>query len=429
MTATRRPWWRRWPTVIAAVVVVAAAVGTFIATRGTAVASYRTATAAVGTVQQTVSLTGTLAATHQQGANFAVAGKVTLVAVTPGTKVTAGQVLATVDPATLELTVTKAEATLAAAQSQLAADQTAQAAGGTGAPTDAKLASDQASLESSFAALISAKQDVTDATLVAPIAGTVIAVNVAPGDAVTAKAGSSTSSSSTAAAASAASTATGSSGANRSTASGSGAAQPGAQTGASTGAATTGTGTSTASTDLFVIQDLSAFQVTGTMTAANAAEITAGLNVIVTPSSSTGTVAGTVTSIDPIPTVSNGTATFPYVVTITGLTDGLYSGVSATAAVVIAESDNVLTVPTGAVKTSTSGRTVDKVVDGKRVPTTVTVGLSGGGTTEISTGLSAGDTVAIDTVAASATGGGSNTGFPGGGGAGFPGGGPGVPRG
>lgn len=115
------------------------------------------------------------------------------------------------------------------------------------------------------------------------------------------------------------------------------------------------------------------------MTATNAEQITAGLNVIVTPSSSSGTVAGTMTSIDPIPTVSNGTATFPYVVTITGLTDGLYSGVSATAAVVTAENDNVLTVPTGAVKTSASARTVDRVVDGKRVTTAVTVGLSGEG--------------------------------------------------
>lgn len=147
MTATRRPWWRRWPTVIAAVIVVLAAVGVFIATRSTTETAYRTATASVGNVQQTVPLTGTLAATHQQGANFAVAGKVTLVAVTPGTKVAAGQVLATIDPASLELTVTKSEATLAAAQSQLSADQVAHAAGGTGAPTDARLASDQASLE------------------------------------------------------------------------------------------------------------------------------------------------------------------------------------------------------------------------------------------------------------------------------------------
>lgn len=428
MTATRRPWWRRWPTVIAAVIVVLAAVGVFIATRSTTETAYRTATASVGNVQQTVPLTGTLAATHQQGANFAVAGKVTLVAVTPGTKVAAGQVLATIDPASLELTVTKSEATLAAAQSQLSADQVAHAAGGTGAPTDARLASDQASLESSFAALISAKQDVTDATLAAPIGGTVIAVNVAAGDAVTAKAGSSTSSAITASAATSASSAT-SSGTNRSTASGagSGAAQPGAQTGQGSGISSANATTSTASTDLFVIQDLSAFQVTGTMTATNAEQITAGLNVIVTPSSSSGTVAGTMTSIDPIPTVSNGTATFPYVVTITGLTDGLYSGVSATAAVVTAENDNVLTVPTGAVKTSASARTVDRVVDGKRVTTAVTVGLSGGGTSEISGGLSAGDTVAIDTVAATTTGG-DNTGFPGGGG-GFRGGGAGVPRG
>ena len=102
------------------VVVVAAGVGTFFLTRGDAASvSYRTGFATLGTVTQTVSLSGNLAADGETDLDFQGAGKVTAVNVQPGQTVTAGEVLATQDPTTVDASLTQAEATLSSAEANL----------------------------------------------------------------------------------------------------------------------------------------------------------------------------------------------------------------------------------------------------------------------------------------------------------------------
>ena len=102
------------------VVVVAAGVGTFFLTRGDAASvSYRTGVATLGTVTQTVSLSGNLAADGETDLDFQGAGKVTAVNVQPGQTVTAGEVLATQDPTTVDASLTQAEATLSSAEANL----------------------------------------------------------------------------------------------------------------------------------------------------------------------------------------------------------------------------------------------------------------------------------------------------------------------
>jgi multidrug efflux pump subunit AcrA (membrane-fusion protein) len=115
---------RRMIAVISALVVAVAAVGGFMYTRGsTAAPQYRTAAAALGTIRQTLSLTGNLAPVAQSNLNFQVSGTVTAIDVSAGQTVTAGQVLATVDPSTLQTTLTQDQANLTAAQAKLTADQ------------------------------------------------------------------------------------------------------------------------------------------------------------------------------------------------------------------------------------------------------------------------------------------------------------------
>ena len=104
----------------AVVVVVAAGVGTFFLTRGdAATVQYRTATATLGTVTQTVSLSGNLAPDGETDLDFEGAGKVTAVNVQAGQTVTAGEVLATQDPTSLEASLTQAQATLSGAEANL----------------------------------------------------------------------------------------------------------------------------------------------------------------------------------------------------------------------------------------------------------------------------------------------------------------------
>ena len=421
----RRPWWRGAPAIAISVLAIGGVGAGLYLTNRTTDDPYTTQTASISTIRQSISMSGTLEAVNQAGVNFAVAGKITAVPVQAGQTVTAGQTLATVDPAALVLTLSKAQATLASAQAKLAADQAAYDAGGDSAPSDAQISSDTASVQSAFTDALNAQNDVTNATLTAPIAGTVVAVNAAVGDTVSA--GSSTSGSTASTAATATNASTSSTGSGSGAGGGGGGQNSANQSSAQSSSAGSSSGSSTGSStssDQFVIQDLTSFQVAGTVTSADVSSVTPGMTAIVTPSSSATTVQGSVTSVNSIPTVTNGTAAFPVVVSITGSTDGLYSGVSATVALVTSETPNVLTVPTAAVQTANNVSTVSKVVNGEKVATKVVVGTSGGGLTQITSGLKEGDTVAITTVTTAAggtgaTGFGARTGFGGAGGTGF----------
>jgi len=84
---------------------------------------YRTALATLGTVTQTISLSGNLAPVGETDLDFGSSGRVTAVDVHPGQAVTAGQPLATIDPAALQAALSQAQAALASAQARLSLDQ------------------------------------------------------------------------------------------------------------------------------------------------------------------------------------------------------------------------------------------------------------------------------------------------------------------
>ncbi len=127
--------WRRyrWPIVGAVVVIVAAAIALPLwLTSGSSTAgglSITTVTVPVttGTIQQTVTSSGTIEPANQANLNFAVSGVVTGVNVKAGQTVTAGQVLATVDTTALNEQLNAAQAQLTAAQDKLASDEDSSA--------------------------------------------------------------------------------------------------------------------------------------------------------------------------------------------------------------------------------------------------------------------------------------------------------------
>ena len=108
-------FWRRyrWPLAGVAVVVIAAAIALPLwLTSGSSTPdglSVTTVTVPVttGTIQQTVTSSGTIEPASQASLNFAVSGTVTAVDVKAGQTVTAGQVLATVDTTALTEEVTR----------------------------------------------------------------------------------------------------------------------------------------------------------------------------------------------------------------------------------------------------------------------------------------------------------------------------------
>jgi macrolide-specific efflux system membrane fusion protein len=85
--------------------------------------SYRTALVGYGTVTQTLSMSGNLAPASESNLNFAVAGTVTEVDVQAGQQVAAGEVLAKLDPTSLQASLTDAQANLSSAEARLSLDE------------------------------------------------------------------------------------------------------------------------------------------------------------------------------------------------------------------------------------------------------------------------------------------------------------------
>ena len=126
----RRPRWRR-PLAVGvgvAVVLVAGGGGVAWALSGRTGERWTTATVAMGSVQQTVSGTGTVASASRRDVAFPVAGTVATVKVGLGDTVTAGEVLASLDPTSLQNALDQASTTLQQAQQQLSDDLQSQTA-------------------------------------------------------------------------------------------------------------------------------------------------------------------------------------------------------------------------------------------------------------------------------------------------------------
>ena len=376
---------------VAAVVLIAGGVGTFLLlrpARNTQPQAFtRTVEATVGTQTQTVSVDGTLGPRKQSDVNFAVSGTLTHVYVKAGDKVKKNQKLARIDDTDLLNQVDLAEANLTTARANYS--EVVDNGGSSAAITSAS-----AQVASARAGLASAKQNLAAAVLRSPIAGTVASVSAEEGDSVS---GGGTS--------------------------GGGTSATGSSSTRSTSQSGTTSSTSTSSTAQFSVISTATWKLEGTVGSADLSSLKPGQAAAVTPTGGTDAITGKVASVGIVATSSSdGAATFPVVINLSGIHKNLFSGTTATGVITIGSYPDVLTVPTAAIRTE-NGTTVVSKVDGSATSTVeVTTGRVFGTATEITKGLSAGDSVQISFVRPSAT---SSTGAqgPGGQGGGFGGGG------
>jgi macrolide-specific efflux system membrane fusion protein len=376
----------------------------------------RLVSATVATVSQTVTATGTVQPASSYDLNFTNAGVLTAVKVKAGDKVTAGQVLATIDPAKAQVALESAQAARGAAQqkldqakSPLTASQQAQAAASLAqaqaqldaakqqlsAATDpadiakaqtavnqaqanldsvtaanaAKATVDPVAVAQAQAALNQAALNVSDAqktldatTLKAPSAGTISALNFTVGQTV-GGGGTATSSSS-----------------SSSSGSGSGASAS----------------SSSSSKAFATLLDLDHMVVKVGFPEADAGKIAAGQPVGLTIDSLTGQrLTGSVSEIDTTSTVVSNVVTYNAIVSFDSVPAAVKPGMSASVSVITASRDNVVAVPSAAISTSGGQSTVTVRSAGKDEVRPVVTGLKGDGTTEVASGLNEGDQVVM----------------------------------
>jgi multidrug efflux pump subunit AcrA (membrane-fusion protein) len=375
----------------------------------------RLVSATVATVSQTVTATGTVQPASSDDLNFTNGGVLTAVKVKAGDKVTAGQVLATIDSAKAQVALESAQAARGAAQQKLdqaktplTASQQAQAAaslaqaqaqldaarqqqaGATDpadvakaqtavnqaqanldsvkAANDAKATVDPVAVAQAQAALNQAALNVSDAqkaldatTLKAPAAGTISAVNFTVGQTV--------GGGGTAASAS-------------SSSSGSGSASSASSSSSSKAFAT--------------LLDLDHMVVKVGFPEADAGKVAAGQPVGLTIDSLTGQrLTGSVSEIDTTSTVVSNVVTYNAIVSFDSVPAAVKPGMSASVSVITASRDNVVAVPSAAISTSGGQSTVTVRSAGKDEVRPVVTGLKGDGTTEVASGLNEGDQVVM----------------------------------
>jgi len=180
--------------------------------------------------------------------------------------------------------------------------------------------------------------------------------------------------------------------------------------------------TVTAATAAMEIVDSSVIELSAILDEVDVPQVQIGQKATVTLSSlSDLELAGEVTAISTTGKTQQGVVTYPVTIRITlpsGVT--LREGMSATADIIIAESNNVLVVPDRAVSGSTTNPTVQVVVNGEVQSRSVQLGMSDGTRSEVKSGLQEGEQVVVQTTSSTSSSSSStrtqtgNTGFAGG---------------
>jgi membrane fusion protein, macrolide-specific efflux system len=356
-----------------------------------ATANTRYAVVSTGPVVANASAAGTVQSASTANADFATAGTVTEIGVRVGDLVAKGQVLAKVDPAAIQDQLDTANANLSSANQALARARAA-------VPADqATIATAQAQVIQAQATVAAQQRALDGTVLKAPIAGTVTAVNGSVGAS--------------------------SSGASSSTA---GTGSSGRGTTGSTAAPATATDSSASGSGFIQLADLTRMQVSGYFAEADATRLAVDQPATVSWNAlANARATGKVASISPTATTQNNVNSYQVLVSLDALPTGVRIGQTTTIAVTVGRADNVLRVPSAAVRSAGGRYTVQLVSATNQTRTVqVQVGLRGDTFDEVTDGLAEGDRVVL----AQQTGTGTGGNFPGGGGF-FPGGGAGGPGG
>ncbi len=157
------------------------------------------------------------------------------------------------------------------------------------------------------------------------------------------------------------------------------------------------TGDSTASSAAVSIVNLSNLQISVTVAEVDLPKIKVGETAQVTYDALPGkTYNARVLQIGPVGTVTQGVVNYPVTVALTDADNAVKPGMTANLAVVVDQRQNVLMVPTRAVRTQGNQKVVTVLYKDQTIAAPVTTGLSNDQFVEITNGLQEGDTVALN---------------------------------
>ncbi len=323
--------------------ICAAAVATAIAVIGPASAKEApetTVAAQRGVVQKTVSGSGSLQPAREDTVGFSNPGTVSHLYVKEGDHVHKGELLATLDSAAARRGLKQAEAQLSSAEAELASARAGSSSSpNSSSPSDQSSSSDQsaashaASVSSAKASLLNAKISLGNAQRA--LRATELRASM---DGIVASIGDS------------------------------------------------------GSPDFITLAQLDRMKMQVSLSESDVTDVKVGqpasVSVNAVPDEK---LAGRVTHIGLLSSTSNGVVSYPVTIVVKQTAPGIRPGMTATAEVVIAQVQGVVTVPSRAV----SGTSVTVKQGGKDVRRQVTTGLVGDSTTEIVSGLRAGERVVL----------------------------------
>ncbi|MBO2451593.1 HlyD family efflux transporter periplasmic adaptor subunit [Actinomadura barringtoniae] len=350
----------------------------------------RVSQVARGTVQSSVSASGSVASARSRSLSFGTSGTVKKIYVKAGDKVSKGDVLGSLDQSSAQDSLEAARLTYDAAADTLSGTSSSKA------DAYAKAYSSYVQAKNAYR---SAEQTLSDTVLKAPFGGTITAVNGDVGD--------SSSGSSSASSSSSSSSSSGSGGSGSGTGSGSGSGG----SGSSSSSSSSGSGSSSG---FFELVDTKSLEIQGNFTESDTTKLKVGQKATVTFDALTGkTATGKISEIAVSPTTTNNVVTYPVTIKLTEVPSGVRVGQTSTVEIVTGSASDVLYVPTAAIKTAGGQSTVTVMVNGKQVVKTVETGIKGDQGTEIKSGLEEGDQIVItSTTTGTGT---TNLRFPGGG--------------
>ncbi len=242
----------------------------------------------------------------------------------------------------------------------------------------------EANLREAELTVKSARQEVRETTLRAPIGGTIASVSGSVGETVT---GGSSSGGGT-----------------------SEASALGATGGESTGGESSGSA-------FMVLAQLHRLKMEVSFSEADIGKVRKGQTATVAVDSMEGTeLAGEVTKVSVLPSEgSSSVVEYPATILLTQSAKGLRAGMSASAEVVVEGVKDAITVPSEAITAAGTSKTVTVEEGGKEVTKTIKTGLEGDETTEVISGVKAGQTLILPEVSvasATASAGGEESGTP-----------------